>query len=96
LRNYEMMVIVRPDLDEEGLQAAITRVTDVITANGGEVTKTEPWGRRRLAYPIKQVREGQYVLMQFKLEAAATAAVERTLRINEDILRFLVVRLDDL
>ncbi len=95
MRDYEMMVIVRPELDEEGLQAALARVADLITTNGGEVTKTEPWGRRRLAYPIKQVREGQYVLMQFKLEPAATAAVERTLRINEDVLRFLVVRLDE-
>ena len=95
MRDYEMMVIVRPDLDEEGLNAAVARVTELITSNGGEVTKNDPWGKRRLAYPIKHFREGQYVLMHIKLEPAALATVERTLRISEDVIRYLVIRLDE-
>ena len=95
MHQYEMMYIVRPELDEETVAAAIAKVSDLVTTNGGEVAKAEPWGRRRLAFPIKQCRDGQYVLMQFKLDPAALAEVERTLRISEDVIRYLVIRLDD-
>jgi small subunit ribosomal protein S6 len=90
-----MMYIIRPDLDEAAVAAAIAKVSALVTGNGGEVTKAEPWGRRRLAYPIQTHREGQYALMQFKLDPTAVEEVERTLRINEDVIRYLVIRLDD-
>jgi small subunit ribosomal protein S6 len=90
-----MMYILRPELDEAAVAAAIAKVSELVTSNGGEVTKAEPWGRRRLAYPIKQCRDGQYVLMQFKLGPAVVTEVERTLRISEDVIRYLVIRLDD-
>lgn len=94
LHEYEMMYILRPELDEEGVQASIEKISALVAANGGEVTKTEPWGRRRLAYPIKDCRDGQYVLMHYKLEPKATTELERTLRITDEVLRYLVVRLD--
>jgi small subunit ribosomal protein S6 len=89
-----MMYMLRPELDEAAVAAAIAKVSDMVTGNGGEVIKAEPWGRRRLAYPIKGCREAQYVLMQFKLDPKAIAEVERTLRISEDVIRYLVIRLD--
>ena len=95
MHSYEMMYIVRPELDEEGLAGVIAKVSAMVTANGGEVTKAEPWGRRRLAYPIKQCRDGQYVLMQYKLDPKAGGELERTLRISEDVIRYLIIRLDE-
>ena len=95
MHQYEMMYIVRPELDEAAIAGAVAKLSELVTGNGGEVSKAEPWGRRRLAYPIKQCRDGQYVLMQFKLDPAALAEVERTLRISEDVIRYLVIRLDD-
>ena len=92
MHEYEMMYILRPELDEAAVAAAIAKVSALVTGNGGEVTKAEPWGRRRLAYPIKQCREGQYVLMLYKLDAKAVTEVERALRISEEVIRFLVIR----
>lgn len=95
MRDYEMMFILSPMLNEEETTAAIERVGALVTGNGGEVSKTEPWGKRRLAYPIAHFRDGQYVLMQFKLNPAAQLEIERTLRISEDVIRHLIIRLDD-
>ena len=95
LHEYEMMYIIRPELDEAAIAAAIAKVSGLVTANGGELVKAEPWGRRRLAYPIQQCRDGQYVLMQYKLDPKSVLEVERTLRISEDVIRYLVIRLDE-
>jgi small subunit ribosomal protein S6 len=94
LHEYEMMYILRPDMDEEAVAASMARVSGLVTTNGGEVTKSEPWGRRRLAYPIKQHRDGQYVIMQFKLDPKASTEVERLLHISEEVIRYLIIRLD--
>jgi small subunit ribosomal protein S6 len=95
LHEYEMMYILRPELDEETVTASIAKVSGMVTSNGGEVSKAEPWGRRRLAYPIKQCRDGQYVLMQYKLDPKLSTELERGLRISEDVIRYLIIRLDD-
>ncbi len=96
MREYEMMYILRPELDEAAVAAAIAKMSELVTTNGGEVAKAEPWGpRRRLAYPIQSCREGQYVLMQFKLDPKALPEVERVVRITDDVIRYLVIRLDD-
>jgi small subunit ribosomal protein S6 len=89
-----MMYILRPELDEEAVGASIAKISAMVTSNGGEVAKAEPWGRRRLAYPIKQCRDGQYVLMQYKLDPKASTELERTLHISEEVIRYLVIRLD--
>ncbi len=94
MHEYEMMYILRPELDEEAVGATIAKVSGLVTGNGGEVTKAEPWGRRRLAYPIKQCRDGQYVLMQYKLDPKASTELERSLRLNEEVIRYLVIRMD--
>ena len=95
MHEYEMMYILRPELDEAAVAAAIAKVSELVTGRGGEVTKAEPWGRRRLAYPIKLCREGQYVLTQYKLDPKALADMESTLRISDEVIRYLVIRLDD-
>ncbi len=92
---YELLFIAQPNLDEEALNALVSRVQQVITDNQGQIIKVEQMGRRKLAYPIKKYREGSYVLVQANLERAAMAELERTLKLSEDVLRHLLVRLDE-
>ncbi len=95
MRTYEVMIIVQPNLDEEGLAAFTSRVQQVITDNSGQVIKAEPLGRRKLAYPIKKRAEGYYVLVQANLERPAIVELERTLKMSDDVLRHMMVRLDE-
>ena len=92
LRDYEILYIVRPDLDEEQLSAATKTVETLIANLGGELQKTDVWGRRRLAYEVAHLREGQYVLTDFRLDPARVPEMEATLRISETVFRHLVVR----
>jgi small subunit ribosomal protein S6 len=94
MNEYEFVYILQPGLDDEGIQAAIDRLDSVITGAEGEVVSTERWGSRKLAYPIKRFFEGYYVLQQLSMPAAATHVLERTLRINEDVLRHMLLRAD--
>lgn len=95
VRPYEVTFVVRPDMDEAAFTAVVEKVKNWITAAGGSVTQTNIWGRRRLAYPIKKLTEGQYVLVLADLPAQALAGLERDLRLSEEILRFLLVRVGD-
>ncbi len=92
LRDYEILFIVRPDLDEEQVGAAVKSVETLIANLGGEHQKTDVWGRRRLAYEVSHLREGQYVLTDFRLDPARVPELEATLRISETVFRHLVVR----
>jgi len=95
LRDYELVFILRPDLEDEAVQAFIDRVANLIREYGGQVKKVEPWGRRKLAYFIQRHREGYYVLMQFALGARRVTDLERWLLLNEDVIRHLIVRLEE-
>lgn len=95
MRDYELAFVIRPDLEDEAFDAVTEKVAGYIQATGGEVTKTDVWGRRRLAYPIRKYVEGYYVLMQAQMNANALTELERNLRLNEDVMRHLVVRLDE-
>jgi small subunit ribosomal protein S6 len=92
LRDYEILYIVRPELDEEQLQAAMATVNQLIESLGGAVQKTDVWGRRRLAYEVRHLREGQYVLTDFQFEPARVPEMESTLKISDTVFRHLVVR----
>lgn len=94
MRSYELIFIVHPDVDEDNLTVIIDRVKELVQRDGGKVVKTEPWGTRRLAYPIQKRWEGQYVLMQLELDPRGVSALERGLGLAEQIMRHLVVRLD--
>lgn len=91
-RPYEVTFIVRPDMDEAAFTSVVDKVKGWITTAGGTITQTNIWGRRRLAYPIENLTEGQYVLLLANLPAASLASLERDLRLSEEILRFLIVR----
>ena len=95
VRDYELVTIWNPDLGEDGVRAGIERLGGVIATRGGEVTDTNLWGRRRLAYLIDRHAEGVYVVQQIRLDGARAADLESQLKINEDVLRHLLVRKDE-
>lgn len=95
MRSYELVFVAQPELDEDSLKALVERVQQVMVDNGGEIVKVEEMGRRTLAYPIRKYREGYYTLMHANLERPAIADLERSLKLSEDVLRHLLVRLDE-
>jgi len=94
MRNYEVAFIVHPELDDASFAALVEKAQGWVTAAGGQVVKTDLWGRRRLAYPIRKQSEGQYVLLEAQLEGSATREIERNLRLTEQVLRFQIIRTD--
>ena len=95
MRDYELVAIISPEVAEENIPTAVEKVSRFITERGGSIAEVNQWGKRKLAYPIKDHTEGNYVLFQFKLDAEATAELEANLRISEEILRHLIVRLGE-
>jgi len=95
LRDYELVVIISPEVADEEIPATIEKINQSITERGGAITEVNQWGKRRLAYPIRDFMEGNYVLTQFKMEPRLTAELEASLGISEEILRHLLVRLGD-
>ena len=93
-RAYEAMVILDPNVGEDQLAAATQRVQDQIATRGGEIQKVDTWGRRRMYYPIKHLRDGHYVVYTFNAEPRRVTELEQSWRISEDVLRHLVVRQD--
>jgi small subunit ribosomal protein S6 len=93
MRQYELMVIVHPDVAEDGLANTVDTIRDWASA-AGEIVKIDNWGRRKFAYPIRKLQEGNYILFNVQLEPAAVAELERNLRLSEEVLRHLLVRLD--
>jgi small subunit ribosomal protein S6 len=94
VRSYELIFIVHPELDEDDLTAVLERVTGLIERNSGKVSRVEPWGLRRLAYPIEKQWEGQYVLMELELEPQGMAGLERDLGLVEPLMRHLIARVE--
>lgn len=82
--------MLRPDLEEEAIDAAIARIHQRVTENGGTVANTDRWGKRRLAYAIQKYRDGFYVLSVFSLASGQVARLRQTLGLQEDLLRFVV------
>ena len=94
MNRYEMIYIIDADLEEAARKELIEKVSALITNNGGEIEKVdETWGKRRLAYAIDYKTEGWYVLVTFKAPAELPRELERNLQINENVLRYLVVKL---
>jgi small subunit ribosomal protein S6 len=92
VNEYELMLIVHPRLNADETAAAVSGVEARIASEGGELLSTDVWGRRRLAYPIDRVLDGTYVLMTLRMEATAAAPLEGWLRIQESLLRHLLIR----
>ena len=91
MREYELVLIVHPDLDEAAFNEIVERVSGWITEDGGEIIKTDIWGKRQLAYPIQKLNEGQYVLLDIKMNPQFAKTVERDLRYIEPVLRFSLI-----
>jgi small subunit ribosomal protein S6 len=94
MRRYELMLVLRPDLPDDKVQATLERTARAIAAGGGQIVKQAPWGRRRLAYPIDHHREGSYYVLLFEAPATAISELERGLLISEEVLRHLVTRVE--
>ncbi len=94
LHQYELVYVLQPELDDEGIKALGERINQVVERHGGSILSTEPWGRRQLAYPIKKFMEGYYVLHHVAMLPEGTDEVERVLRLSEDVLRYLLIRKD--
>ena len=95
VRPYEALYIVRPDLSDEEVSATMEKYKQVVEEQGGEVESVNRWEKRYLAYDVKGQREGIYVLMSFKSEAKAAAELSRLLKIGDNVLRHIIVRLDE-
>jgi small subunit ribosomal protein S6 len=88
------MFILAPDLEEEAVATATERVRSYVTSRGGEVQSLEPWGRRRLAYPIQRYHEGAYHIAKFSLGPEHADELDHSLKLNEQVIRHMIVRLD--
>lgn len=92
VNNYELIFILKPDLTEEKLESAIENVKKFITGKSGAITDLQKWGKRRLAYPIKHTAEGIYILVKFQAKPNVNRELEKILRISEDVLRHLLIK----
>ena len=94
-RTYEVMYIVRPDVEEEDIDKLIAGFEKNVTDGGGEVKSTEKMGRRRLAYTVRKFNDGFYVLMTIDAKGPLVAEIERRLRVSEQVIKFITVRIDE-
>jgi len=95
MRKYELMYILKPTLEEEERTNLIERLHAILTDNGAEITKVDEWGLRDFAYEINHLKKGYYVVVQFNSENEAINEFNRLVRINRDVVRHMIVRLDD-
>ena len=96
MRRYELIVVLSPDVADEDVSEVIERlVRQPVESQGGELQASDQWGRRKLAYPIQRFLEANYVATQLRLDPQATKDLERGLQISEEVLRHLLVRLDE-
>lgn len=94
MRNYEVVLIVQPDLDENALTGVLDRVKGWITDAGGAIAKVDMWGKRRMTYLIRKQREGQYVMITAEMAPTFSAELERNLRLFEPVMRFMITSVE--
>lgn len=95
MRDYELVFIVTPEFDEAATADIVDKVKSWITESGGTIESVEEWGRQKLAYLIRNHKEGQYYLFNIILEPSMVATLERNFRLQESVLRFLIIGRDD-
>ncbi len=95
MRQYELIIIIQPDLDEESTNGVVERVQSLITDNGGEIPNTELWGPKQLAYPLKGFREGYYVYMDVQFKPEFGTELKQSLRYIEPVIRYLLTKNND-
>lgn len=94
MRNYELVYVLRPNLEEEAKEAVLNKVKGIIETSG-EVDKVDVWGNRKLAYEIEKLTEGYYVLVNFKATREVPKEIDRNLKIMDDAIRHMIVNLDE-
>ena len=94
-RQYELIYVIAPDVDDAGVADLHARVETIVSGGGGQIDKTDNWGRRRLAYEIDRHREGTYVLELFTGSGAIVGELDRRLKVADNVLRYLIVRVDE-
>ncbi|SFD15403.1 SSU ribosomal protein S6P [Bacillus sp. 491mf] len=92
MKKYEIMYIIRPNMEEEAQKALVERFAGVLTENGAEIINTKDWGKRRLAYEINDLREGFYMILNVNSNSEAVKEFDRLAKINENIIRHIVVK----
>lgn len=95
MKNYELLYIVKPTLDDEAREAALNSIKEIITSGNGEVGEVDVWGSRKLAYPIQKFRDGVYTLVNFKASVELPKELDRRLKIAEDVIRHVIVAKDE-
>lgn len=95
MKAYEVLYILRPEMDEEAIAALADKFSEVVTNNGGADVTIDKWGKRRLAYEIDDLREGFYILMNFNGEARTAHEVERVMKISDSVVRFLTTKKEE-
>jgi small subunit ribosomal protein S6 len=95
MREYELVLIITPEFDETATADIIDKVKSWITDQGGSIESLEEWGRQKLAYLIQNHKEGQYFLFRIKIEPTAVAPLERNFRLQESIIRFLIIKREE-
>lgn len=94
MRSYETLFILKPDLEEEAITAAIERLTTLIQNNNGTVEQVNRWGKKKLAYEIQDYREGYYTLVLFQGEPETAKELDRVMRLSDVVMRHIIVRRD--
>ncbi len=94
MKAYEIMYIINPTILEEGRDAVMAKVNEILTNAGATVAKTEKWGERKLAYPIDKKKTGFYVLVTLEMDGTNLVEVERRLNITEEVMRYIIVKKD--
>jgi small subunit ribosomal protein S6 len=95
MRKYECFIIIDADLPDDAIAGADEKIKNVVAGNGGAVLDYVPWGKKKLAYPVKKRTRGHYVLMEFAGESKLVAELERNMRLDERILKFITVMIQD-
>lgn len=95
MRQYELILILQPDMDEEANTGVIERIKSLITDNGGEILKTDLWGSKQLAYEIKDYRDGYYVYMEVELNPEFGTELKQSLRYIEPVIRYMLTKKED-
>ena len=94
MRNYDVIIIVHPELNETALTGVVERVQSWITDAGGQIAKVDSWGKRRMAYSIRKQREGQYVVVNANIPPVFTTELERNLRLLEPVMRYMITAVE--
>ena len=95
MRDYELLTIISPELDEEGMAKTIEKLGKSIEDKGGIVDKIDEWGKKKLAYPLKKFMEGNYILTRFKLKPELVKGIKGEIKSWEEVLRILIVKAED-